>query len=448
MNLPPPYNATNEEKELLSFSQWTVQQVGEAVAKMGSATVWERYAGICIKEELDGATISAATAEDLVKEYGFKIVHARAVVRYFQPDSSDGSRGYGLTEEDTKLIQPIVQLLDQCKQSATRLEGGLTSLEKRREECCDLVQRWFAHALQVLEGARLAALQDIEAKCRVTQILLNKHLATTREVEQEALVCEQQCLSLPAKSISEIQERTRQISELMKQCLARPVPGVAEEVCTLSVTFSEALAPFFEDGDAQQNIIQVNINEPDVSAKLIPMANDFVFRSDWDENGIMYWLGTKGKTRAFIEPTSDPMLAVATSSWTVQASTPAAFHRPSSGAVSNYIPAANFPGWFQLEFKTVSVIPSYYTLRTDTNGDYAVRHWKFQGSNDGRAWVDLSTHNNDAQMSTSPSASASWPVPKNTPFCFFRLLCTGGNSRDDKNLMMNGFEVYGKLRSK
>ncbi len=160
----------------------------------------------------------------------------------------------------------------------------------------------------------------------------------------------------------------------------------------------------------------------------------------------LYWLGTKRSSATFAEPCQDASLAVATQSDSTHGTGSTAFSR---GAVtSNYICAGSQPYWFQIEFKTVAVQPSYYTFRTDTNGaHHAVRNWKVEASNDGQQWVVLSTHSNDTKLAAQASAAATWPVAKSDGFFrFLRITQTGPNSGGNQYFMMCGFEVYGKVR--
>jgi hypothetical protein len=170
---------------------------------------------------------------------------------------------------------------------------------------------------------------------------------------------------------------------------------------------------------------------------------EFTYKSDFDENGIIYWLGTKEKTQTFQNP-HDLGLTVGSESWSVQGKGHIAFGREIK---SNYIPDANYPGWFQIEFKSYSIIPNYYTVRTDNNGNYAPRNWNLEGSFDGQSqWTTLISHKNDTKVANTANASASWEIPNlDQEFKFFRVLQTGVNSRNDRNFMISGIEIYGTV---
>ena len=91
--------------------------------------------------------------------------------------------------------------------------------------------------------------------------------------------------------------------------------------------------------------------------------------------------------------------------------------------------------------------PNHYCLRNDANGGHALRNWRLEGSHDGRTWVALRTHTNDASIATQSMATAAWPVEGATEaFRHFRILLTGNNASGQNHLMCSGIELYGAFR--
>jgi hypothetical protein len=106
---------------------------------------------------------------------------------------------------------------------------------------------------------------------------------------------------------------------------------------------------------------------------------------------------------------------------------------------------------FQINFKTVEIIPSHYTLRHGfDNSDEVLRNWVLEASVDGTAFVELSTHTNDAKLVAAGGSTASWPIAARrggAAYSYFRVRITGDNSpRFANRLMMAGFELYGVVR--
>ena len=94
-----------------------------------------------------------------------------------------------------------------------------------------------------------------------------------------------------------------------------------------------------------------------------------------------------------------------------------------------------------------SLRPDHYCLRHDNNGGCVLRHWRLEGSHDGRAWVALRTHTNDASIAEASMATAAWPVEGATEaFRHFRILQTGPNASGYNSLMCAGIELYGTFR--
>eukprot|EP01127_Copromyxa_protea_P001298 TRINITY_DN11323_c0_g1_i1.p1 TRINITY_DN11323_c0_g1~~TRINITY_DN11323_c0_g1_i1.p1 ORF type:complete len:364 (+),score=42.41 TRINITY_DN11323_c0_g1_i1:141-1094(+) len=166
----------------------------------------------------------------------------------------------------------------------------------------------------------------------------------------------------------------------------------------------------------------------------------FTYVSDFDENGILYWLGTAQNTKPFSNPCNKDQLIRSTESDMTYGSGRKAFGRKSK---PNYVDN----GWFQIEFKTISITPTHYTLRTDTRNNYSPRNWVLEGSRDGHTWITLSSHVNDTSVGPTPSSHASWPItcPSAQNIKLLRLTITGKNSRGNRLFMVCGFEVYGTV---
>jgi len=191
-----------------------------------------------------------------------------------------------------------------------------------------------------------------------------------------------------------------------------------------------------------------NYTELSKEVKKYCMEKRFIYVSDFDENGVMYWLGTRGKTKPYVNPCTDTSLVIATESHSQYGTGLVAFGRESG--ISNYAHQSNTNGtpmWFQIEFKSITVCPSYYSIRTDFNANHAIRNWKLEGSIDGKTWVNISIHNGDSKMPATANSCASWPVTVQKFFQFLRVTQTGPNSSGNIHFMMCGFEVYGRTKN-
>ena len=179
----------------------------------------------------------------------------------------------------------------------------------------------------------------------------------------------------------------------------------------------------------------------------------FIFESDFDENGIMYYLGTSyiyGKNE-WINPVTK-RLEMKSSEW--------------EGGDINDIVGRTFPdgchswtvsnSWFSIELSDeLKINVMSYSLRhddNDPNGNYMsnfLRNWNFEGSNDGSKWITLMEHKNDESLNEK-HLSHTWHInPDNSDvsesYKMFRIYTTGPDSDADFFLCCGGFEIYGHL---
>ncbi len=83
------------------------------------------------------------------------------------------------------------------------------------------------------------------------------------------------------------------------------------------------------------------------------------------------------------------------------------------------------------------------------HGNYKLRNWSLQASNDSATWTTLRQHSSDASLADQPMSVAAWPLDAaavgGRAFRHFRILQTGPNSSGDNHLMCAGIELYGVL---
>ena len=169
------------------------------------------------------------------------------------------------------------------------------------------------------------------------------------------------------------------------------------------------------------------------------------FESHFDKNGILYHLGCNlDKNNDYVNPKNLNFVNVTSSS----------LH---SGSIENFIDwnsvsRSNYTNgsqgeWVQIEFLKHTVSPTHYSFRHDQNPSNYLRNWKLEGSNDGNTWICLKQHTDDTSINSSlATASRSVQVDQNQFFKFFRVFKTGICSSGTNHLLMNGFEIYGKLK--
>ncbi|KAF0980274.1 hypothetical protein FDP41_013488 [Naegleria fowleri] len=169
----------------------------------------------------------------------------------------------------------------------------------------------------------------------------------------------------------------------------------------------------------------------------------FTHTFDFDECGIIYWLGTLYLSENYVAPTTRGLLKISCS---------CSFEAGSEDDIISRNPVScnlvNNPGTtITFDFLQLIISPSAYTIRhTSARDTECLRNWKFQGSIDGNHFVDIKVHTND-QTITTKSQSATFSVECNEYFRYFRILQDGLNSSSNNYLSLGGFEIYGLVKS-
>ncbi|VFV28599.1 e3 ubiquitin-protein ligase [Lynx pardinus] len=181
-------------------------------------------------------------------------------------------------------------------------------------------------------------------------------------------------------------------------------------------------------------------------------GQNFIFRHqhDFDENGIIYWIGTNAKTAyEWVNPAAYGLVVVTSSEG----------RNLPYGRLEDILSRDNSAlnchsnddknAWFAIDLG-LWVIPSAYTLRHARGyGRSALRNWVFQVSKDGQNWTSLYTHVDDCSLN-EPGSTATWPLdpPKDEKqgWRHVRIKQMGKNASGQTHyLSLSGFELYGTV---
>lgn len=177
--------------------------------------------------------------------------------------------------------------------------------------------------------------------------------------------------------------------------------------------------------------------------EIVSSGKEYVYQSDFDENGIVYNLSTNGRTAPWVN-SADVGIVTVTASSILGDSTPmsAVVGRDVVRCATKSLPNS----WIAIDFQDKRVQPSAYTLRHYVSWDSeAIRFWRFEASHDGVSWVTVSEHNDDATLNKK-GATGTWRVAKpNYAFRYFRVFQFKENSHNHHFLPLSGFEIYGYL---
>ncbi|PNF13829.1 hypothetical protein B7P43_G12448, partial [Cryptotermes secundus] len=176
----------------------------------------------------------------------------------------------------------------------------------------------------------------------------------------------------------------------------------------------------------------------------------FRHQHDFDENGIIYWIGTNAKTSPeWVNPGQYGLVMVTSSDGRnlPYGRLEDILSRDSSAL--NCHTNDDKRAWFAIDLG-LWVLPSSYTLRHARGyGRSALRNWLFQVSKDGLNWTTLYTHVDDGSLN-EPGSTSSWPLEPPTEeaqgWRHIRLQQTGKNASGQTHyLSLSGFEIYGTV---
>lgn len=174
-------------------------------------------------------------------------------------------------------------------------------------------------------------------------------------------------------------------------------------------------------------------------------------QSDFDENGLIYFIGSNGRTAEWVNPCQYGLVTI-TSSEGKQLPYGKLDDILSREAVSvNCHTRDNKKSWFAIDLG-VFIMPTAYTLRHARGyGRSALRNWLLQGSKDGVNWTTLVTHSDDKSLS-EPGSTATWPIvdtsEESQGYRHIRIQQNGRNASGQTHyLSLSGFEIYGRVVS-
>ncbi|KAJ8045570.1 E3 ubiquitin-protein ligase HECTD1 [Holothuria leucospilota] len=186
--------------------------------------------------------------------------------------------------------------------------------------------------------------------------------------------------------------------------------------------------------------------------KRIKEGPPLIFRHshDFDENGLIYWIGTNGKTAfEWVNPAAYNLVYVSSSEGRTLPYGRLEDVLSRDPSALNCHTNDDKKAWFTMDLG-VWLIPSAYTLRHARGyGRSALRNWIFQVSKDGQTWTSLLEHSDDSSLN-EPGSTATWPLEpvasEKKGWRYVRLQQNGKNASGQTHyLSLSGFEIYGTV---
>jgi len=272
-----------------------------------------------------------------------------------------------------------------------------------------------------------------------------------------------------------------QVSQQIAQQLLPPIPLSAPVTKPLPHTTSTADGPTSTSSPSPTPILSssATTHPPSASSSSPEKVALFHYHFDFDTFGLLYYLGSEGRTASYLNPGERGMVQVSSSALTKDsAPANAIVGRELVRCITTSINALDQSNYFQVELKDFTLRPTHYSLKHFVSSDaHALRNWNLQGSIDGKDWQVLKEHKNDTNLNgrgstctwiidpEQPSSSSSDQTPARpnqhahviTPsialaspkywYRFFRIILTGPNSCSQYALACSGMELYGYVMS-
>ncbi|CAH0559918.1 unnamed protein product [Brassicogethes aeneus] len=181
-----------------------------------------------------------------------------------------------------------------------------------------------------------------------------------------------------------------------------------------------------------------------------PKYQQYKHAHDFDENGIIYFIGTNGKTSSeWVNPAQYGLVTVTSSDGRNLPYGRVEDILSRETSALNCHTNDDKRAWFSIDLG-LYVIPTAYTLRHARGyGRSALRNWHFQMSRDGVTWTTLYTHTHDMSLN-DPGSTSTWPIEVSTMeyqgWRHVRIQQAGKNASGQTHyLSLSGFEIYGQV---
>lgn len=178
-------------------------------------------------------------------------------------------------------------------------------------------------------------------------------------------------------------------------------------------------------------------------------ATVFTHSFDFDEEGLLFYIGSNAKTCDWVNPAQYGLVQVTSSEGKTLPYGKLEDILSRDSISLNCHTKDNKKAWFAIDLG-VYIIPTAYTLRHARGyGRSALRNWLLQGSKDGSTWTTLSTHVDDKSL-VEPGSTATWPINCATDdsvwYRHIRIQQNGRNASGQTHyLSLSGFEIYGRV---
>ena len=329
---------------------------------------------------------------------------------YSQNTSVSASADKARTKKLTKLQRQRVQVFKKCFKPKTLKDqsGNLIIVPSAAQ----LVRKLIS-VLESIEKLPVYLYQDQNSSSGL-QILTRRIRFRLERAPGESGLIDRTGCTLKMEPLSSIRQLERFLLKMVaKQWFDHDratfnfIRQVHERCRSNNLIMQEKLPSIESDGSL----------DPSTSSSTLPLSNEspigisFEYSGrDFDDNGLMYWIGTNAKTAYdWVNPGQFGLVVVTSSEGR---------HLPygkledilsRDESAFNCHTNDDRRAWFAIDLG-VWLVPSSYTLRHARGyGRSALRNWLFQVSKDGINWTTLCNHVDDQSLN-DPGSTATWHI--------------------------------------
>eukprot|EP01084_Bolivina_argentea_P227147 383651_1 len=351
---------------------------------------------------------------------------------------------------DTLSIQSLTVSLDCYAKNADSLNDNcLECLYQRAQKEPELLYNFFVSCISINNEQytnRIISnikLFDISSMYKLLDLYLQKRYPS---------FFTKQKLMLIEKQLPEIVNHLflRSVAVNNKEYYVEAINKMSEKALLFTDTKGQGLYHYISlrGGDVLTNFEDIheliNTDRNDIDIEYKP-ASFFEHESDFDENGLFYYLGTNqaSEDMKYQNPAQTGIVQIEDKSGT---------NNQNRANVVNNVLERDSKFYWDTGTKSdppyiMIILPqkfklSNYSLKHPSFSSVApLRNWELQVSADGAKWIPISQHQNDTSLPEA-GGTHTWEVKSNAYYTYFRLIMTspewGGNL-----LTCSGMEFYG-----
>ena len=177
----------------------------------------------------------------------------------------------------------------------------------------------------------------------------------------------------------------------------------------------------------------------------------FQYDKNYDQNGILYWLGTNNHTEKYENPCLKGLVKLDSSKVGIGKIEDMVDRREETNSYqyngwSGPMIGREKNAWFTIDFgENLKIMPTCYTLQHCCSAYGLMRGWNFEGSNDGKNWVSIRRHFNDKSIQYENTIVTFQIDDCSDHYRYFRIYSTQKQHHGWWEITASLLEIYGHV---